>query len=164
MLAEKLLSNILVPTEQAQNLSILGHHQAHKLGSEQTGGAFSVWIETVPAESSGPPPHRHQHEDELFYVLEGEITFFDRTGETPSPQGTLFYSPRGTWHGFRNDQKTPARMLIFVTPGGVEGYFQAIHSSEVDTDTRMGPLPVQPTDVEKALTLAPEYGIEFKLS
>ncbi len=163
MLAEKLRNNVLVPAEQAKNLSILGHHQAHKIDSQQTSGAFSIWIETVPAESAGPPFHRHQQEDEVFYVLEGEITFMDEAGEIQAPQGTLLYSPRGTWHGFRNDQRTPARMLIFVTPGGLEGYFQTINSSSTKSKVGTLPSPINPEDVEKALSFAPEYGLEFKL-
>ncbi len=162
MLATKPSKNIVVPAELANNLCMLGHHQAHKISSEQTGGAFSVWVETVPAESSGPPPHRHQYEDELFYVLSGEMIFFDETGETHAPAGTLFYSPRGTLHGFRNAQPQPAQMLIFVTPGGLEGFFNAAAQPAAATPETT-PAPIQPAEVERALTLAPEYGIEFKL-
>lgn len=160
MLAEKTGKNVLIPAGLEKGLSILGHRQDHKLGSQQTGGAFSVWIETVPAESSGPPHHRHHHEDELFYILDGEMIFSDETGEMRAPRGTLFYSPRGVWHGFRNDQKTPAQMLIFVTPGGLEGFFQSI--SAADGALVSDPLPVTPADAEKAFSFAPQYGIEFK--
>lgn len=162
MMTQTLRSNVLVPANSAQDLLILGHLQAHKLDSQQTGGAFSVWIENVPAESSGPPPHVHHYEDEVFYVLDGEVTFVDATGETRAPQGTLFYSPRGNWHSFRNDQKLPARMLLFVTPGGLEEYFQSIDVSSTASITQ--PLPPDPATIEKALTLAPQYGIEFQVS
>lgn len=153
--------NILVPANSAKELLVLGHLQAHKLDSQQTGGALSVWVETVPAGSSGPPPHSHHYEDELFYVLNGEITFYDETGATCAPQGTLFYSPRGNWHGFRNDQKEPAQMLIFVTPGGLEEFFQAVDAPNAKQRTQS--LPPDPTTVEKALTIAPSYGLEFQL-
>jgi mannose-6-phosphate isomerase-like protein (cupin superfamily) len=162
MLAEKNHQNIVIPAGSNPGLSVLGHLQDHKLNQQQTRGAFSVWVETIPAGSSGPPLHRHQNEDELFYVLDGEMTFYDETGETRAPRGTLFYSPRGNWHGFRNDQTTPAQMLIFLTPGGFEGFFHTIAASEGQRVSE--PLPVTPSDVEKALATAPQYGLEFQLS
>ena len=41
-----------------------------------TGGAFAMFEEVDPADT---PLHVHEHEDELFYVLEGEHVF--RVGE-----------------------------------------------------------------------------------
>src|SRR6516165_7291536 len=47
---------------------------------EETQGQFAL-IEAVGKKGNVPPPHIHHREDELFYVLEGEIvvTVEDRT-------------------------------------------------------------------------------------
>ena len=51
---------------------------------------------------SGPPRHVHSREDELFYVLEGEIVFeLDGTRHTVRPGGTV-YLRRGVVHAYQN--------------------------------------------------------------
>jgi len=39
---------------------------------EETHGQFAL-IEAVTRRGNGPPPHIHHREDEIFYVLKGEI-------------------------------------------------------------------------------------------
>ena len=46
-----------------------------KATAEQTGGRFSV-IEEVAPRGEGTPLHVHREDDETFYVLEGELTFY----------------------------------------------------------------------------------------
>ncbi len=38
-------------------------------------GQYALWEAIVPP-GGGPPPHTHSREEEGFYVLEGEITFY----------------------------------------------------------------------------------------
>jgi mannose-6-phosphate isomerase-like protein (cupin superfamily) len=44
-----------------------------RASAESTGGAFSLFEEIPPLVDT--PRHVHEHEDELFYVLEGEHVF-----------------------------------------------------------------------------------------
>jgi hypothetical protein len=44
-------------------------------GSEDTEGRFAL-IEMLARKGTEPPRHVHHREDEAFYVLEGEITFY----------------------------------------------------------------------------------------
>jgi hypothetical protein len=56
---------------------------------EQTGGAFFVMEVTVPP-SGGPPPLHTHDAHELFWTLEGELTYFRQDGDSadsPSPTG-----------------------------------------------------------------------------
>src|SRR3972149_10170118 len=55
-------------------LQVLGEAITVKIGSEQTDGRYAV-IEEVSPVGGGPPLHVHRHEDEVFYVLEGEAEF-----------------------------------------------------------------------------------------
>jgi uncharacterized cupin superfamily protein len=41
-------------------------------GGEDTGGAFAL-IQAVSRPGSEPPLHVHEREDELFYILEGDV-------------------------------------------------------------------------------------------
>ncbi len=47
--------------------------------------------------------HRHEHNDELFDVIEGEGTFFIYVGEMAGVPGTILYVPAGVEHGMRAD-------------------------------------------------------------
>jgi mannose-6-phosphate isomerase-like protein (cupin superfamily) len=64
--------------------------------------------------------HVHADEDDAFYILEGEMTFV-AAGETiPAPPGTFVLVPPGVEHGFRNDGRTPVRMLNIHAPAGFD--------------------------------------------
>jgi quercetin dioxygenase-like cupin family protein len=42
------------------------------VSTEQTKGAYSLLEQLMPTKAV-PPPHVHDHGDELFYILEGEM-------------------------------------------------------------------------------------------
>jgi uncharacterized cupin superfamily protein len=44
-------------------------------GSSDTDGAFDL-VESKMMKGTEPPPHVHDREDELFYILAGEIKVF----------------------------------------------------------------------------------------
>jgi uncharacterized cupin superfamily protein len=46
-----------------------------KATGEQTGGAFGLIDNLMPGEFASPY-HMHRNEDESFYVVEGEMTFY----------------------------------------------------------------------------------------
>ena len=52
----------------------IGGRMVAKIRNEDTAGAYSIHDNTIPAGSPGPRPHIHRHNEEAFYVLEGELT------------------------------------------------------------------------------------------
>ena len=66
--------------------------------------------------------HAHGDEDDAFYILEGEMTFFfgDEDEETVAPPGTFVLVPPGVRHGFRNPGPGPVRMLNVHAPAGFD--------------------------------------------
>lgn len=64
------------------------------------------------------PPHVHDDEDELFYILEGELLLVSDDGEATAGPGSFVHLPRGVKHGFANVTEKPTRMLAFTTPSG----------------------------------------------
>jgi quercetin dioxygenase-like cupin family protein len=131
---------------EGESLRILEDRSTLLMTSEGTEGAYSLWEELVPP-GAGVPPHIHHNEAEGFYVLEGSVTFSLESSEpiiaTP---GTFIYSPKGRPHTFQNRSDGPARMLVFVTPGGFDAFFR-----EIDGET----------SVETVIATAARYGIEF---
>ncbi len=66
--------------------------------------------------------HVHRNEDDAFYILEGEMTFFfgDEDDEAVAPPGTFVLVPPGVRHGFRNPGPGPVRMLNVHAPAGFD--------------------------------------------
>jgi len=64
--------------------------------------------------------HVHQEEDDAFYILEGELTFFFGGEEAVAPSGTFVLVPPGVEHGFRNDGDVPVRMFNIHAPAGFD--------------------------------------------
>ena len=64
--------------------------------------------------------HVHAGEDDAFYVLEGELTFFGAGREAKAGPGAFVLAPGGVEHGFRNEGGESARMLNIHAPGGFD--------------------------------------------
>lgn len=96
-----------------------------KVWGEQTGGALSI-VEHPMEPRRLVPPHVHESEDELSYVLEG--TFGVRIGddEAEAGPGRYVYKPKGIMHTFWNPTDQPARMIELIFPAGFEHFFEAL--------------------------------------
>lgn len=70
------------------------------------------------------PPHAHVSEDEISYVLEGEIGFRVGENELTAGPGTAVYKPRGVLHTFWNLSDVDVRLLEIVVPAGLEVSFR----------------------------------------
>ncbi len=110
------------PTAEARVIDSFGSKISVLLSSEETGGAFSLFrIEQTPA--GGPPPHIHQHEDELFYVIEGDFEFFVDGIWRKASAGETVFLPKNSHHAFRNVGQTTGHLLVYLAPGGFEHFF-----------------------------------------
>lgn len=88
-----------------------------------SGGRLCIFEEASPP-GGGPPLHRHAHDDEYFYVLEGRYRFVVEGREFIAEKGSFLAAPRGTQHAFCNAGGAPGRLLIICTPGGLEKCFR----------------------------------------
>lgn len=132
----------------------LGSIGAHfKVGRADTGGQYSI-VEHPLAPGALVPPHRHSREDELMYVLEGEIGA--RVGDEVlhAAQGSYVFKPRNVSHTFWNERDEKAVVMHILSPGGFENYFADLH--------RLIPQGGQP-DFERVTKLAAKYGVKFQL-
>ena len=127
---------------------------------EQTGGKYAMWEAVVPP-GGGPPPHVHSREEESFYVLEGEITFHVAGERLVAQAGMFANMPIGVPHSFKNDSGQPARMIISVAPAGLEQMFFDV-GVELPAGSTSA-LPPSKAEIEKLLTIAPNYGVEIML-
>ncbi len=65
------------------------------------------------------PMHVHDDADEIFYVLDGNLTFYVGDQRIEAAPGAFVYLPRFVHHGFQCNS-TEARVFNFVTPAGFE--------------------------------------------
>ena len=70
-----------------------------KADGAETGGRVMVTEQLAPR-GSGSPLHVHHNEDEWFYVLEGELTFWVGGEVTVAPAGSFVFGPRDIPHTF----------------------------------------------------------------
>jgi mannose-6-phosphate isomerase-like protein (cupin superfamily) len=80
----------------------------------------NVSVITMAPGREGPEKHVHEAEDDVFYVLEGELTFDVGHGELPAPAGTFVLVPPGVEHTFANRTAEPVRVLNIHTPAGFD--------------------------------------------
>ena len=139
----------VVPATGGTPLIVLGDHVVVKLTGQDTGGEFAL-AEQLNEPGTGIPLHRHTHEDETFVVLEGRVEFVVDSAVTIVEAGGLAYAPRGTAHSFRVVSDTRARMLIYLSPAGLELMFQELSQ-----------LPAGPPDLAQVATICGRYGVSF---
>jgi quercetin dioxygenase-like cupin family protein len=138
---------------------VVGDRYTFLASGEDTGGSYALIHAEVPP-GGGPPPHTHRREDEAFYVLEGELSVQADGHTLPATPGAWITLPKGSRHFFRNTGASTARMLILVTPSGLEKFFAEVGREA--TSRAEAPPPVTPADIEKLLAVAPKYGLEIQ--
>lgn len=149
---------LLLNPGEGKSYWVLGDLYTFKATGKETGGTFTVMDQIIQPQS-GPPPHIHNREDEVFYILEGRFSFMCNGKQSVFETGAFVYIPKGTLHTFKNISGTPGRLLVTITPAGLEDFFYAIGTP---ADGRSTPPPFNPRIIEKLMRLAPEYQMEIR--
>jgi quercetin dioxygenase-like cupin family protein len=113
---------VVVLPNSGEQLKIAGSQTFHKIKSSATNGVFSV-IEFVTPPGKGVALHVHEREDELVYLLEGEIEVTLGNQKMKAVPGVMALLPRGIPHGFTNIGNKPSRLLDTILPGQFDNYF-----------------------------------------
>ena len=125
---------------------------------DETRGQFAL-MEQVARRGNVPPRHIHHREDETFYVVEGEMTFYVGDETIKATPGTMVFAPRDVAHSFSIDSDQ-VRMLVMVAPAGAEGFFKEC-SVAAPSMTLPSPAETPYSEIQKMMALAPSYGFEF---
>ena len=107
----------------AKTFWFLGIRWSILVDGKDNGGRFSLMEQLMPRDS-GPPPHIHPFNDELFYVLDGAMQMRVGGEDIAASPGMAVFIPRGAEHSFTVISET-CRVLNTFTPAGME---QVIHS------------------------------------
>lgn len=145
------LSPALIPPAHGRPLRAFGEEVLLHLGGDQTDGLLAVWTEITPP-GGGPPPHYHLNEDETFYVLEGQVSFYAAGQWQEFGPGSVVFMPRTVVHAFKNVGQTPSRMLLSTSPSGFEIFFARCAEEFAQ--------PGAP-DMDRIIAISAEHGIHF---
>ena len=164
-------------TENGSRMQVLGPNDGQILGSPDgvrdrflidataSDGRFSLVEELLAPRSIAAPVHRHSREDEFTFVLEGHVGLLLGDDEVFGEVGDLVSMPRDQWHTFWNASDSPARVLMIISPGGLEELFRALGlmTSEPDPET-MAALAADygcDVDFERTGPLMERHGLTF---
>lgn len=91
-----------------------------KADAPETGGEFSISEWWLDARHEGPGAHKHDENEEIFYVLEGTASTLLGERWHRLPKGSVCVVPRGVMHNFRNESSTRIGLLNIFLPGPFE--------------------------------------------
>ncbi|GJG89440.1 hypothetical protein tb265_46210 [Gemmatimonadetes bacterium T265] len=152
---------VLVQPEGGRHLHAFGDHLHVLLSTASTNGALAVALLTTPA-GSGPPPHVHHREAEVFVVLDGEVEFWQHDGDggtwTRVAPGGAAFLPRGVPHTYRNAGTGPSRQLVITAPGGFDEFFAGCAAVFAASEA-VG--PGAPPDLGEIVRVSTAHGIEY---
>jgi len=143
-------------SDEGRALWFLGNLVTVKAAAEDTSGRATV-VELLNPPGFAPPLHRHLHEDEMFFVLDGEARFLCGGEELGAGPGDFVLLPAGLPHTFLVGPGGPLRALQITTPGGFEDFAAAVGRPAAERRLPE-PGPVDPAALAHAAQL---HGVEI---
>jgi mannose-6-phosphate isomerase-like protein (cupin superfamily) len=126
-----------------------------KADSQATDGRLAVMDQRVPG-GYAVPRHVHHAEDEAWYILEGDATFYCGDDRVAASRGAWVFLPKDIPHAFKVGP-AGARLLTFSAPSGFADFVQAAG----EPAPALAIPPEAPLDLEKLVTIAAKYGVEI---
>jgi mannose-6-phosphate isomerase-like protein (cupin superfamily) len=104
------------------------------------------------------PLHVHRREDQCWFVLEGEMTFYLPGEAKACRPGDSAFGPMGVPHTHEVTSRGPARIVEVNSPAGYEGFLAAVGAPA--PALTLPPVRAEPPDLDRIAAIAREYGIE----
>ena len=149
----------IVEPNKGKHIAVAGDINTIVASKEDTDGTYS-FIEVKVFPGGGPAPHIQTREHEGFYVIEGQITFKVDKQTIEAKPGRFVKVPPNVLHSFKNETNEVAKLIIILSPPGMEQLFIEI-GMEV-SDINIKPPPFTNEQIQKLPTLASKYGMEIK--
>jgi mannose-6-phosphate isomerase-like protein (cupin superfamily) len=150
----------IVEPNKGRHIAVAGDINTIVASKEDTGRTYS-FIEAKVFPGGGPAPHIQTREHEGFYVVEGQIIFKVGKQRLEAKPGTFVNVPPNVLHSFKNETNEIAKLIIILSPPGMEQLFVEI-GMEV-SDINIKPPPFTNEQIQKLPALAAKYGMEIKL-
>ncbi len=144
-----------------RHVALAGDIYTMLLTGEDTADQYCLIDMQIPP-GGGPPPHRHNFE-EMFTVLEGEVSVTFRGSKVVVGTGETANVPANAPHFIHNDSDKPAHVLCMCSPPGQDVFFLAV-GTPVPLRTSEPPVldaSAKAAQAAKAKELAPKYAAEL---
>lgn len=120
---------------------------------EDTNGDYAV-AHVVEPPKLGPPLHIHENEDETFYILKGQFTFFVGDDVIEANPGDYVFAPRGIPHRFLSGSEQ-SEFIVTASPAGFDQFIKELGTPV----SKNAPLPeVKPPSLEELQQLVKVAG------
>ena len=154
---ERAQAGYALAADEGEAFWLLGMLQTIKIGRDDTAGAYGM-AEIVVPEGIGSPWHVHPEEDEWFYLLEGELTFWVADTKLSLKAGSFAFGPKGVPHTFYVESGE-ATALVGFQPMQFEGFLREVGEPAPE---RVLPPPLEgPPDMERLAAIAERNGFEI---
>lgn len=114
---------VIVRDTERESLWFLGDLVEIIVDGSKTGGRLTVAMHHARP-SSQPPLHEHDAEDEIFFILEGEITYWAQGITATLGAGDFILLPKDVPHSFQVSPDREARWLVILAPSGFEDFLR----------------------------------------
>lgn len=94
-----------------------------KISGQDTDGELAVFEQTGLTPNGGPPLHIHPHQDEWFYVVEGEYLFQVGDEKHSMQAGDTIFLPRNVPHAFVQLTEKARTIVSYLPAGKMEAFF-----------------------------------------
>ena len=118
-------AHLASPPAEGKSISLGGLGVIYKVLPEDTGGTVAV-VEHPIDPGRLVRPHTHTHEDEISYIIKGEVGVRIGDSVLAAGPGKWVFKPRGVQHTFWNAGPTEARLIEIITPGAFAHYFEEL--------------------------------------
>ena len=131
-----------------------------KATAADTGGQISI-VEVTEHPGAEAPLHVHHRDDEVFWILDGEVTFEVGDQVIEASAGDYVFGPREIPHRFTVGERG-CRMLFIMVPGGFEDLVRAT-SEPAPSRTLPPPPEEEPSaeEMERMRAIVKELGYEL---
>jgi quercetin dioxygenase-like cupin family protein len=153
----------IIQPGKGKHVNMIGDILSIYLSKNETNGTFSI-LEDRIYPGGGPPPHIQTREFEGFYILEGELDFNIDGKKITAKTGTVLNIPPNVPHNFKNNTNSIVRILVIISPAGLEKMFEEVGTEIPDDDyARNITKYAEPSIEEKKrlLEISKKYGVQI---
>lgn len=115
----------VIRAQDGNTIAVLGDQVNIKVASKASPFGQSIVVVDVPP-GSGTPCVSHAKEEEVYYILEGELYMHTPTEKHTLRPGDMVHLPPGTPHGYRNATDKPTKFLAWTIGGPMDMFFVAM--------------------------------------
>jgi quercetin dioxygenase-like cupin family protein len=145
---------------QVSQLWFLNQLVTVRVARSENQDGISVLEHRVP-QGDSPPMHFHRNEDEIIYILEGEIRVKMAGEERRAGTGEVLLVPKGVPHTYRVESREGGRFITVTVRGEFERFVRAMSRPAERAGLPEPAGAPSPEMMQAFRATASQHGIEF---